>query len=80
MDDVQWQPLEWNDEGSGAMVEPGLKVEVYPDEGGWFWRVDFTAAVSEWPEVWDCNTASDESAAKACAQAAVAAARAHLSS
>lgn len=79
--DVQWQPLEWNDDGSAATVEPGLKLEISPDEdGGWFWRVDLTAAVSEYPEIWDCGIASDETAAQACAVQAAENAAARLSS
>lgn len=73
MSTINWQSSEWQEHGFSA-EHGGYVADVYPDQHsdrGWFWRVDATASVSEWPEIIDCDFAESEDTAKTKAQTAL---------
>ncbi len=72
MSAVAWYPSET---GEGVEAEAGgyvAAVHAALDGDGIFWRVDATAAVSEWPEVYACGFAATEADARRDAEAALA--------
>lgn len=57
---INWGPCEWDDSGEGVSASyAGYEADVTPtivaDGQKWFWRVDATSDVSEYPEVYDCG-------------------------
>ena len=68
---MEWRQCEWHEKGYETEHE-GYTASVTPDDdGGWFWRVDATSAVSEYPEVQDCEIAPSRNVAKARAEQAL---------
>lgn len=68
---AKWQESEWADDGVTA-YEGGVEADVYPDDRGWLWGVKATAAVSEWPELWDAGSAGTKKDAQDAAERALA--------
>ena len=52
---------------AGTLDEDGR--ECRDEEAGYFWRVDSTSAISEWPEVVNCGFAPTVAEAKSLAEA-----------
>lgn len=76
---LTWHEAEW-DAAAFMAYSGGYEVSVSPPREGepqWFWTVDATSEISEWPETWSCGFASSEAGAKAAAQISVEKAIAH---
>lgn len=65
MDEIKWHCSEHDDHPeSGTAYLAGYVADVYPDETGWFWRVDVTSEISEYPETVDCGFTATAGLAK----------------
>lgn len=69
-----WAEAEWADEDTVAEVAENngyeLSVTLDKETSTWFWRVDVTAAISEYPETWDCGFVRERQDAKLAAEEA----------
>lgn len=73
---INWHESETDDDGFMAEAE-GYEVSVAPadpafNKDGWFWRVDATEVISEWPEVYNCGFSRTAELAKAAAEKSLA--------
>ena len=68
-----WSESETGEPQAVQAYTPGYELTVMPGPSGgaWFWRVDLTAEISEWPEVLACDFTETLDEAKAAATAAV---------
>jgi len=69
-DRIVWTESEWADDGFGAYLK-GYSADVYPASDGWFWQVEASEAVSEFPELQDAGKTKTVTQAKYKAQAAL---------